>query len=265
VGHSIVTLIGNLSFDWPVSLWFTVSGLIRNLCFNCQLYFHPQRTLWFTWFSSTCKSLLCLPIWIFIRLLGFDLQHLLWFGFLRLVCNLCFYSHSWRSFMIFALIHQLYFSLRSLLWLGLFISIYDVCFQWEPFPSVATLTIDRMMDFHSLSLLSSAIVGLIHNFRFDSQSLFPFRIDPLIRNLCCRFQYLLSFTYVVFGHNFPLFREGRPILPGYLDWDRLEGRFRAGSSVGSPGSQRIADGFVRALRKPSTERQEKREWGRWEY
>jgi hypothetical protein len=125
------------------------------------------------------KSLLCLTIWIFIRFLGFDSQPLLWFEFLRLIHNLYFYSHSWLSFAIFALIHHLYFSLRSLVWFRLFLSIRDVCFQWEPFPLVPTSTVDRIMDFHWLTLLSSAIVGLIHNI-------------VLIHSLCFRFRSMLS-------------------------------------------------------------------------
>jgi hypothetical protein len=86
------------------------------------------------------------------------------------------------------------------------------------------LTVDRMMDFHLLSVLWSAIIGLIHNLRFDSQSLLPFPINALIRNLCSHFQYLLSFTYFAFSHNFPLFREWKPTLPGYLDWHCIVGR-----------------------------------------
>lgn len=254
VWHTIVTLIGNLSFDSPFSLWFTIFGSIWNLHFNCQLSFHPQGMLCFTWFGSTCKSLLCLTIWIFIRFLGFDSQPLLWFELLRFIHNLYFYSHSWLSFSIFALIHHLYFSLRSLVWFRLFISIRDVCFQYGSFPSVATLTVDPMMDFHLLFLLSSAIVGLTDNLRFDSQSLLPFPINALIPNLCSRFQSLLSFTYFVFGHNIPLFREGRPTLPGYVDWHRFGDRFGPRSLVGSRGSRKIADRSVRALRKPSTER-----------
>jgi hypothetical protein len=111
-----------------------------------------------------------------------------------------------------------------------------------------------MMDFHLLSIPSSVIVGLIYNLRFDSQSLLPFPIDAVIPDLCCRFQYLLSFTYSVFGHNFPLFREGTPTLPGYADWHRFRGCVGPSSSVGSRASRKIADRSMKVLRKPSTEK-----------